>query len=335
MHKLIYEGVVLDDSAQMRCLHAYEFDFDHDCNLTPYRLCYTCNGYIFIKGTIIDNNWNRVRTTIGKYDAVKNECTELPGMEIRTNASITFSIIHKERIYIVPWHEPYHISYYDMEEHSWSKVSMPEECREHISSFNGAVVGDDLFCMDDRLHFFRVDKDKLERIHTEIKHQECKGSYQRVSFFSLTAVHHWLYVFTQDHNSDRVQVYCYDTTLGISTTIPVFFHLDPDYFALPHTSSIMFENKIYFVGSITRDVGTTECRLYMLYEYNLLDDTFKRSSRPHPKVTNFQLSVIDVATKLLEPESTIPVYAESLTSENEVAIDAEEESDNDYNSDTE
>ena len=64
-------------------------------------------------------------------------------------------------------------------------------------------------------------------------------------------------------------------------------------------SSIMFENKIYFVGHEEGPDGFTRPKLF---EFNLLNDTVIESSRPCPQIDDFHLEVIDVATTMLEAD---------------------------------
>ena len=317
------ECVIVDNDAQLRILDQYDYDLDDESDFIPYRFCYTHNGYVFIKDEIFDRNIPyQARTTIVKYDAMKEEFTNLPGVGIR-RPEIEFSVIHQERLYIVPWNNRDHISVYDMKAYCWSNLFIPEECRDHLSSFTGAVAGENLFFMDNRLHLFRVGKENLERIHTEIKlkHQEFKFNYNHVHFFNITAVHHWLYIFAKEYRIDKGQVYCYNTISGVWTTIPVFFRMDHrNFFSF---SSVLIENKIYFAGSVDRYVSKREYFPNALYEFNPVDNTVRRSTRPCPKFAHSQMSVVDVPTKLLAPDPNAPIYTESLSVEEELACDFE------------
>ena len=155
-----------------------------------------------------------------------------------------------------------------------------------------------------------------------------------MEFFDITAVNRWLYIFTKVDSTSHVQVHCYDTTSGIWTNIPVFFRLDHEFFS--GKSSVMFENKVYFVGSVAKYVSRTEYWINVLYEFNLVDDTVKRSTRPCPKLYPFHMSVVDVSTKLLEPDSTAPIYTEGLNQEEELAsnlVDNDDGSDSDSDHD--
>ena len=80
VYVMIEEGIMVDNGAQLRSLHKYEIDHEQECDLDPHRVCYTDNGYVFIK-EVDDNNLpaGQVRTTINKYNAITGESIELPG----------------------------------------------------------------------------------------------------------------------------------------------------------------------------------------------------------------------------------------------------------------
>ena len=116
-------------------------------------------------------------------------------------------------------------------------------------------------------------------------------------------MHRWLYVFTVLHDHDNLEVYCYGTESGFWTKIHVNFPLHDD--GVGYQSSVMFQNKIYFVGHIPYDF------VPKLYEYNLCDDSVEKSSRPSPEITRYHLAVIDVVPEVLETNCETGIFDET------------------------
>ena len=292
MYVTLNECIIVDNNAQMRALEGYNYDSSSSdySYLNSYRLRHTNNGHVLIEEEIVtdSNGYDCEHMIISKYDATTKEIIKFPGTI--DESGVVFSIIHKDRIYInTGSFEFERFLFYDMKDRFWSYIPWPEDTQsEDDSEWMAAVVGDDLFFINDHLELYRLDNEDLERIHE--KHS---NSYSKMLLFSITAVHRWLYIFAMTNNSD-FKVYCYDTASGIWTD-KITISGDLRTKARYGISSIMFANKIYMVG---RD--NLESR--KLFEYNLLNDTVIESSRPCPQTEDFHLEVIDVATTMLEAD---------------------------------
>ena len=321
------ECVVADQNTQLRKLDA--FVSSSDMYVRPYehyQVCHTKDGFVYLKGRPT-GNFSTMLATVVKYDAIDKVRKELPG-EIVIRRGVDFSVVHNEKLYLINYdvedQDTDNILVYDLKECVWSKLSPPEECRKHMKACQGAVVGDDLFFLDHRLHLFRVNKDKLERIPTPIECSKAKKEDSSLPVFSLTAVHRWLYIFAKEEGMKDVQVNCYDTALDIWTSIPASFQISvkKDYDILT-VSSVMIENTI-FVSVVT--CYADEFVDSMLYEYSLLGDNAIRSIlRPHLQYSDLHLSVVDVR-KRLDSYVDAPVYHESTL----YAEEEYEQSDSDY-----
>ena len=117
-----------------------------------YGTCYTPDGFVCVRKITAGKN-GKVKVSVVKYDAVKQQRRNLPG-EIFTESGPAFSIIHKEKLNLIGRHATGNILVYDLKKCAWSKLSLPEECRDHMKCCKGAVVGDELFFMDNQLHLF-------------------------------------------------------------------------------------------------------------------------------------------------------------------------------------
>ena len=308
----------VDKTGQCREFEAYDDKCDID---DVYNVCNTDNGYVFIKE---EHSFEKgtghelVRRSVFKYDAIKKDTTQLPGVSVLRldfgrlmKGNIAFSIIHKDKIYTTSQYEHDHLLSYDMKDHLWSKIPFPKE--SYRDRWTAAVAGDDLFLMNGQLHLYRLRQGKLERINTELN-----KSNSTMLFFSMTAVHRWLYIFAvpymrcddddEDDEDDKDdgddfevrEVHCYDTASGIWTNIPVecfWIHNSEAGFA---SSSIMFGNKIYFINNINAEKKPKSVH-QKLYEYNLVDDDVNESRRPYPNM-DFYLAVKDVSEEMLEAE---------------------------------
>ena len=308
------ECVFEDQHGEMRQLD--KFIVPHDAlSSSTYGTCYTHDGYVCIEEVSGGDN-TPVFVSISKYDAVRQQQRKLPGAIL--SESTTFSIVHKEKLYMIGKYETGAILIYDLKKCGWFKLPLPKECRKHIEYCTGAVVGEELFFMDNRLHLFRVGKNKLERIQTSITRTKAKEIDSLVPDISLAAVHRWLYIFTKESGVANVEVNCYDTALGTWTDIPVSFSVNETSIMQP-VSSVMFENTIYFLGHVACYFG--DPWEPALYEYDLLNGTVKESRRSLPRKPDFiHVSVIDV-TKRLEQYSNAPKYSDS---DRESASDSED-----------
>ena len=286
------ESVIVDKYECLCLLDKFNFDYDTD-EMTTYNVRYTDDGYVFVHEITDDDS--KVQVTIRKYDTVKGEFTTLPGEKVK-KLGITYSIIHKSNFYMISRYDKDSVFCYNMKTHVWSEISVPAECSDHLHSWKGAIVGDDLYFMDRELHFFRYSEEKFERIRTEMKRTDIK-EHSRVRDFSITAVHRWLYIFAMTYDREDLQVYSYDTTSGIWTDILIDFSFGHD---LGCMTTTMFGTKIYIAGLLYCLSG--------FYEYDLLDDLVKESTRLCPKTTNFHMSVINVPTNLLEANPPGPTF---------------------------
>ena len=136
------------------------------------------------------------------------------------STTISFSVIHKERIYIFSKLKRNHIWCYDMKEYIWSIISLPT--KSESKHWRAAVVKDDLFFMNKDLHLYRLDQGKLERIHTG------DNTPDLGLFFTLTAVHHWLYIFSVMFDDEPdFKAHCYNTISGIWTDVILYLRASP------------------------------------------------------------------------------------------------------------
>ena len=88
----------------MRILHKYD-SFDSEVLSSNYKVCYSDNGYVFIKEEWHHTNENydnwddddgdngRAQITISSYDAATKETTHLPGAKVKL-PGVSFSILH-------------------------------------------------------------------------------------------------------------------------------------------------------------------------------------------------------------------------------------------------
>ena len=291
----VRECIVNDENKQRRILDKYE-EFNYETFSNRRKICTTPNGYMFVKEERF--NSTIALASINKYDRATRKTTRLPGVEVK-KPGVGFSIIHKNRMYIVCNDESRYIFFYDLKRCGWSKIPVPEESQSSdMNPWKAAVVGDDLYFMNLRLHLYRLGNGQLQRIKTEINE-----IYEMYGFYScLTAVHRWLYIFTALHDGPKnLEVYCYDTESGFWTDIQTDFTLREH--GTGFESSIMFENKIYFVSHLTGEEFAPT-----LYEYNLCDDSIEESSRYYPWISRFYVDVIDVATKMLKGNSEAEIY---------------------------
>ena len=294
--------VVVDQDGEMRQLD--EFVVSSEDMDATYSTCYTHNGYVCIN-EIPTRDYSKAKVSIVKCDAQTQHRENLPGQRmIKTGTD--FSVIHKEKLYLIGCIIG-SILIYDLKKCVWSKLPLPEECKKHTKFCKGAVVGDDLYFMDNRLHLFRVKENKLERIQTEIKRTKAKKTDSRVPVISLAAVHHrWLYIFTKETGTDKIQVHCYDSALDTCTDAPESFFYVGDK-EISAVSTVLLENTIFFAGRVNfffRDES-------VLYEYDLCNNLVCKSKRSYPQKAAFHVSAIDV-TKRLESYSDIPVYSDTL-----------------------
>ena len=159
------ECVFVCKNAQLRWLHKYE-EFDHLTFMDTHKVCYTCKGYILVKDAKVDDlevDECYARATNYQYDEANKELTQLPGAAVK-ESGVWFSIIHKDRMYMVSDCERDYIFFYDMKKCFWSKLLVPEESKTSTNQWSAAVVVNDLFFMNNQLHLYRLGKNKLERI---------------------------------------------------------------------------------------------------------------------------------------------------------------------------
>ena len=293
-------SVFVDRSGQQRVLLEIEYGSPFSF-ATNHRVCHTNDGYMLIDEAIFqDNNQKHWKTYIAKFDTTKDELEILPGdYEGKTN--VCFSIIRKDKVFVFPGLDNYLLSY-DLKENMWSKIVLPEELEKdlYIPSCEAAVIDDDLYFTDSRgsrLCLFRLHEGKLEQIQTDFQQPDAE-----IDYVSITAVHRWLYIFARTARDTPLHVHCYDTSSGIWTDIHVDFSIHHE---MDVPSSMVFENKIYFLGH-----SGTDCFLARFYEYNLANDRIQKTTRPYPRCTRFHLSVIDVAKGMLEVNSEANIYRE-------------------------
>ena len=288
------DGVIVDTNDEMHVLFTYS-PFVYDMSENTYRLCVTENGY-----TAIEQQSGPfdplTRLTVFQYDATKQENTTSQELQVEESC-FEFLAIHKSSIYMAHNHGPSDILVYDMKDNIWSKVQVPEESSARC--WRAAVVGNGIFFLSSQLHLYCLCEGKLERIFSEFN----KSSFE-MDFFSITAVHRWLYIFA-GVSEKSFNVHCYDTESGIWTDISLTRSRLEDWDQESSESSIMFENKIYFVGHACENSFFPD-----LYEYSLCDDYFKETTRTHPQSCRFRVVVADVAVEMLKEGSDAAIFSD-------------------------
>ena len=295
-------GIIVDANGQMHALHHYDFSNDYETFSNTFKVCYSDFGYILVKEEwredndqerhdVGDDEEGHAQISISRYDAVTKETIHLPGAEVKV-PGVHFSIFHNDKIYMFSYHMSGAILFYDMKDHLWSEILIPDDSSG--KRWRGAVVGNDLYFLNSKLDLYRLHKGKLERICTEELNIYFFRDYVEFQHISITAVHRWLYIVAA--LGKKIDVYCYDTESGIWTDVSVDFAFRHDT-GPGDDSSVLLENKIYF----TRCPERWEVSL-QLYEYNLCDDCIEESTKPIPEESNFHVALTEVATEMLEAD---------------------------------
>ena len=166
-------------------------------------------------------------------------------------------------------------------------------------------------CNKPNLQLYRLGNTALEEVKTDITVRSHVDDD-----FSMTTVHHWLYIHIFPLNMEDwnyFESYCYNTKEKIWTRLASYSKTP---LQLDHPHSVLFQNRVYVSGYT--DSGEDGTQIASLAKYDLAGEFLSTQNRRIPHFQQFRPVIMDFDPELLVADSPLMRYPpEVITHEDE------------------